>query len=233
MTLTMPGQSTRPSLFTRRIVSVVLFVIAFPALPLLWMGGPAFRSRVAFYVLTLCTATPLLDHFYRVCADAVTENGGDILEIGFGSGRSAHYVQRRGVSSHTIIEIDDYIFEQLLQWARDKPTVVPIKGDWYNVIPRNMRYDGILYDPWYGSISRKRKSDFNKVIERHTKMGTILVCCTHTIFDKASYLASDHLYEERSVAPPATCRRVAMFVARYLFDVTRQGSHVFSKITFR
>ena len=125
MMLTMPGQSTRPSLFTRRIVSVVLFVIAFPALPLLWMGGSAFRSRVAFYVLTLCTATPLLDHFYRVCAEAVTEDGGDILEIGFGSGRSAHYMPRRGVSSHTIIEIDDYIFEQLLQWARDKPTVVP------------------------------------------------------------------------------------------------------------
>ena len=85
MTLTMAGQPTRPSLFTRRIVSVVFFVLASQALPLLSLGGPGFRSRVAFYLLNLCAAALLLDHFYRACADAATENGGDILEIGFGS----------------------------------------------------------------------------------------------------------------------------------------------------
>ena len=33
----------------------------------------------------------------------ITEGGGDILEIGFGMGISANYIQSHSISSHTII----------------------------------------------------------------------------------------------------------------------------------
>ena len=204
-----------------------------PALLVLWLGGPTFRSRVAFYVLRFCNSTHRLNHFYRTCADVVTENGGDILEIGFGAGTAAAYIQQRGVNTHTIVEIDDYIFGQLSEWARDKPTVIAVKGDWYTNIPTNRTYDGILYDPWYGSISQQRKSDFNTLIEPHTKKGTILVCGTDTIIDKTQYLDSEHQYDEIVVAPPSTKRRFARHIGEYVFDVGRDGNHAFSKITIR
>ena len=37
-------------------------------------------------------------------AEVACENGGDILEIGFGMGISANYIQQQNPDSHTIIE---------------------------------------------------------------------------------------------------------------------------------
>ena len=44
------------------------------------------------------------DEIMSASAAYVTENGGDILEIGFGMGISAGYIQSHSISSHTIIE---------------------------------------------------------------------------------------------------------------------------------
>ena len=57
------------------------------------------------------------------------------------------YVQQHNIKSHTIIEINDQIFDRLLKWAKNKPNVIPIKGDWFNSIP-NKKYDGIMHDTW-------------------------------------------------------------------------------------
>ena len=81
-------------------------------------------------------------------AKVVTENGGDILEIGFGMGICANFIQKANINTHTIIEIHDEVFEKLLEWAKNKPNVIPIKGDWFNSIPNNTKYDGIMHDTW-------------------------------------------------------------------------------------
>ncbi len=81
-------------------------------------------------------------------AKVVTENGGDILEIGFGMGICSNFIQEANINTHTIIEINDQIFERLLEWAKDKPNVIPIKGDWFNSIPKDKKYDGIMHDTW-------------------------------------------------------------------------------------
>ena len=52
-------------------------------------------------------------------AEVVTENGGDILEIGFGMGICSDFIQQHTINSHTIIEIHDQVFENLLEWAKD------------------------------------------------------------------------------------------------------------------
>ena len=44
------------------------------------------------------------DSIMKASADYVCENGGDILEVGFGMGISAGYIQSHSISSHTIIE---------------------------------------------------------------------------------------------------------------------------------
>jgi predicted O-methyltransferase YrrM len=101
-------------------------------------------------------------------AEIVTENGGDILEIGFGMGICSSFIQEQNIKSHTIIEIHNEVFEKLVEWAKDKPKVIPIKGDWLDSIP-NKQYDGIMFDTWKDN----KISQFKKLIPQHTKPGTV------------------------------------------------------------
>ena len=102
--------------------------------------------------------------------EIVTKNGGDILEFGFGMGISATHIQSHDINSHTIIEINDDVYERLLIWAEDKPNVITIKGDWADSIP-NKQYDAIFYDP-YGDM--RNKPNFPWLIAPYCKEGTIL-----------------------------------------------------------
>jgi len=78
-------------------------------------------------------------------AEFICHNKGDILEIGFGMGICADYIQAQDVNSHTIVEIHPQIIEKLKVWAEDKPNVVIIEGDWYDVDGLSI-YDGIFLD---------------------------------------------------------------------------------------
>ena len=53
------------------------------------------------------------DTLMSASAAYVTENGGDILEIGFGMGICSNFIQQHNIKSHTIIEIHDEVFEKL------------------------------------------------------------------------------------------------------------------------
>ena len=72
---------------------------------------------------------------------------GDVLEIGFGMGISAQYIQNLGVKSHTICEVNTQILERLIAWSKDKPNVNIVVGDWIETLPElNKKFDGIWYD---------------------------------------------------------------------------------------
>jgi len=103
-------------------------------------------------------------------AEVVTKNGGDILEFGFGMGISATHIQSHDINSHTIIEINDEVYERLLKWAEDKPNVIPIKGDWADSIP-DKQYDAVFYDPYGDMIN---KPSFPELICKNCKEGTII-----------------------------------------------------------
>ena len=79
------------------------------------------------------------------CAEFICHNKGDILEIGFGMGICADYIQSQGVNSHTIIEIHPQIIEKLNAWAKDKSNVIIVEGDWHSVSGLET-YDGIFID---------------------------------------------------------------------------------------
>ena len=91
-------------------------------------------------------------------AEFVCHNKGDILEIGFGMGLCADYIQAQGVNSHTIIEIHPQIIEKLNIWASDKSNVTVIEGDW-NSISGLSTYDGIFIDT-YGDDNWLNFKDF-------------------------------------------------------------------------
>ena len=76
----------------------------------------------------------------------VCEGGGDILEIGFGMGISAGYIQSHSITSHTIIENHPEIIPKAQEWASGKPNVTIITGSWYDVKSDLSTYDGLFYD---------------------------------------------------------------------------------------
>lgn len=99
------------------------------------------------------------DPLMKKHAEVVCQDGGHILEIGFGLGISANYIQEEDILSHTIIEIHDDIYEILLEWSKDKPNVIPIKGDWFELSDtlESDKYDGIFYDGYGGKNEMKIK----------------------------------------------------------------------------
>lgn len=76
----------------------------------------------------------------------VCQNGGNVLDIGFGMGFSAEEMSK--LSNHyTCIEINPQIYEKAKSWAKNKPNVTIIFGDWVDIIPKlEQKFDGIFMD---------------------------------------------------------------------------------------
>ena len=86
----------------------------------------------------------------RKLAENACESKGDILEVGFGMGISASYVQDCGVRSHTIIEINKGVAERFEKWRAERPgsDIRLAFGVWQDVIDGLGQFDGILYDTY-------------------------------------------------------------------------------------
>ena len=108
------------------------------------------------------------DSIMKASADYVCGNGGNILEIGFGMGISANYIQANDINSHTIIENHPQVIEKAKTWANGKSNVTIVEGDWYNVKDSLSTYDGIFYDT-YGEDDW---SKFAQELSSLTKSGT-------------------------------------------------------------
>lgn len=88
------------------------------------------------------------DKLMKLKAEFICENGGDILELGFGMGISANYIQSQSINSHTICEIHPQVIAELNKWKKDKTNVITLEGDWYDNISKMGKYDGILFDTY-------------------------------------------------------------------------------------
>jgi hypothetical protein len=88
------------------------------------------------------------DTIMSASAAYVCENRGDILEIGFGMGISATYIQSHTINSHTIIENHPDIITKAQAWAADKSNVTIIEGSWFDIKDTLSTYDGLFYDTW-------------------------------------------------------------------------------------
>jgi hypothetical protein len=96
-------------------------------------------------------------------AEWICQNGGNILEIGFGMGISADYIQQHNIKSHTICEINTQVLNNLYKWVKDKPNTKIIEGDWYTNIHKMGKYDGILIDTYGDRNFRLFGSFFSKL----------------------------------------------------------------------
>jgi len=78
-------------------------------------------------------------------------NGGKVLEVGFGMGISARYMQQHEIEEHVIIEANAEVFAKLEEFANiAKRKVTPLFGFWQDVVESlpSQSFDGILFDTY-------------------------------------------------------------------------------------
>ena len=110
----------------------------------------------------------------------VTEGGGDILEIGFGMGISAGYIQSHSVSSHTIIEPHPQMVEKAVEWSNGKSNVTIISQSWADVTGSLGTYDGIFYDTRFDDKGNLFSSSLSELIKTGTKLSVFNSYSTET-----------------------------------------------------
>ncbi|HSR69852.1 MAG TPA: amino acid adenylation domain-containing protein [Acidobacteriota bacterium] len=86
----------------------------------------------------------------RELAAAVAEHHGDVLEIGFGMGLSAGYIQEQGVRRHIIIEANRKVADAARIWRRRYPDrqIQIVQAKWQDVIEELDPVDGVLFDTY-------------------------------------------------------------------------------------
>jgi guanidinoacetate N-methyltransferase len=83
-------------------------------------------------------------------AEGAARTHGDVLEIGFGMGISATFLQDVGVRSYTIVECNEEVIAFFERWKSGYPgqDIRLVKGRWQDVIGQLDSYDGILFDTY-------------------------------------------------------------------------------------
>jgi protein arginine N-methyltransferase 2 len=138
------------------------------------------------------------DTLMKSSADFICQNGGHILEIGFGMGISANYIQQNEILSHTIVENHPDILPKALEWVQDKPNVTIVQGSWYDNLSNLGIYDGIFYDT-YGDEHLKY---FANSVKQLTKTGTLLTFWNTKSSPTNIFKFEDVEYDIYDINPP-------------------------------
>jgi guanidinoacetate N-methyltransferase len=134
-----------------------------------WRDAPA---RFDEHTLTI-QGHPVMedweDGYMRMLADIAATPGGVVLEVGFGMGISARYIQKKNVARHLLIEANADVYERLEAFAEAYPTVEPLAGFWEDVTPSlpDGCLDGILFDTYPLSEREIHRNHFPFFPEAH------------------------------------------------------------------
>ena len=134
--------------------------------------------------------------YMKELADLATLKGGDILEVGFGMGISASFVEKHEINSHTIIEAHPKVFEKAKEWKESTSHPERIKlleGFWQEIISKlpSNNYDGILFDTYAVTAEEIHRNHFPffKYAHRLLKPGGIFTYYS----DEREKLSEEHL----------------------------------------
>lgn len=99
----------------------------------------------------------------EIYSHIVCQNKGDVLDVGFGMGFSANKMSELS-DTYTCIEINPQIYETAKEWAKDKPNVTILFGDWIDIIPTlDKKFDGIFMDT-HDDSNYSKFEDYCKLI---------------------------------------------------------------------
>jgi len=85
--------------------------------------------------------------YMKACVDAL-EPFGDVLEVGFGCGYSATFIQEYAPRSHTIIEYHPLVVEKAKAWAKNYKNITIIHDTWQEAIHKLGVFDTIFFDDY-------------------------------------------------------------------------------------
>ena len=131
-------------------------------------------------------------------AQVVCQNRGAILEIGFGMGISANYIQQHAIESHTIVECHPQVVPKLIKWAEDKRSVRVIAGEWDKVKEEFGKYDGVFYDAFNDDAFLTLPATISKIMNP----GGIFTFFNNYEHPRSNWFALDATYETIAVNPP-------------------------------
>ena len=129
-------------------------------------------------------------------AEYVCQSRGDILEIGFGMGICADYIQAQNVNSHTIVEIHPQIIERLNTWASGKSNVTVVEGDW-NSVNGLSTYDGIFLD----TFGDENWNNFKTFATAKAKSGAKITYWNNFTDNRNEHSFDSVSFEEIAVTP--------------------------------
>ena len=139
------------------------------------------------------------DPLMSASAAYVCENGGDILEIGFGMGISAGHIYSHSISTHTIIENHPDIITKAKAWASGKSNVNIVTGSWYEVKDNLSTYDGLFYDTW----GDDNMTDFSASLSTLVKQGGVATWWNILSEENNYYNIPNVTYTQHSINPPS------------------------------
>jgi guanidinoacetate N-methyltransferase len=86
----------------------------------------------------------------KAMAAMVTTAPGDVLEVGFGRGVSADFIQAGSPRSHTVVECNASVIERFHAWRAARPhrDIRLIEGLWQERVESLGQYDGIFFHTW-------------------------------------------------------------------------------------
>lgn len=92
--------------------------------------------------------------YMKKLAEIVSDNGGNILNVGFGLGLADTFIEslrvEKGINEHHIIELNSQIFSSAKDWKKKQTfdkNIILHQGNWKKVISKfSNPFDGILYD---------------------------------------------------------------------------------------
>ena len=111
---------------------------------------------------------------FSASAAYICQNGGDILQIGYGFCQAANYIQSHSINTHTII-IDQWgAYEHATAWAKDKSNVTIITGSFYEMDLPN--YDGVFINKTklLHCNANTAKAKIRYEIPKFTKAGSLV-----------------------------------------------------------
>jgi guanidinoacetate N-methyltransferase len=192
--------------------------IGFPEGPGDWEEA---EERASADALQIC-GHPVMeaweDPYMRALAAVACRRGGRVLEVGFGMGISAGWVQTHAIDEHVIIEANRAVFARLQGFAGQATRPVrALLGGWQEVcaaLPAGS-FDGILFDtyPITADEIHGNHFPFFPVARRLLRPGGVFTYYS----DEIDHLSEPHLARLRAagfseigwevcpVAPPPGC----------------------------
>ncbi|MEP6932469.1 MAG: amino acid adenylation domain-containing protein, partial [Nitrospirota bacterium] len=101
----------------------------------------------------------------KAMANIATESRGDVLEVGFGMGISASYIQAGQPRSHTIIECNREVMTAFADWTGRYPDrdIRLVQGRWQEAVGALSEFDAVFFDTYPASEAEFEESVINSI----------------------------------------------------------------------